>query len=393
MITNRLFLLLAMAICSGCPVYAENTTDTTADEIAKISVTNTLDIDRKNETVSIDLSSLNSLPNDFVVRDSGGNEIPHQTTYDNKLIFQVSLPAGSERTYVIEPGLSSPADTLVYGRLFPERLDDFAWENDKSAYRCYGPAFQANGSIGYGYDVWTKSVPYPILESRYHNDLNHIHSYHQDDGTGMDVYDVGASLGAGATALCDSNKIIFPTCFEKCEILDNGPVRFTVRFSMYPNSYKDKKINETRTISLDKGAFFNKTEVTYDTDMMPESVVAGISVKEAAKDSYIINSGQGFVSYEDPTDNPHSENGVIYLALIAAEPDSAEEKIIPVNEKRGSTTAHLCLDFKFRNNSKYHYYWGGCWNKTGIADLESWNKLVEHQANIIRNPLIIKLSK
>lgn len=383
---NRVILSMAFVVFTA-NVYAWDATNGNV----RISVSNILDIDRTDEIVSIDLSLLDNLPKEFVIRDSCNSEVPHQKTYDNKLIFPVSVPAYSERTYVIEPGFSSPTDTLVYGRLFPERLDDFAWENDISAYRFYGPAFQNCGAIGYGYDIWTKSVPYPVIESRYRNELNKTHSYHVDDGTGMDVYEVGASLGAGATALLESGNIVFPTCFEKYEILDNGPLRFTVRFSLFPNSYKGKVINETRIISLDKGALFNKAEISYDTGLTPELVIAGISVKETAPDSYTINPTQGFVTYEEPTEKPNSDNGVIYLALIA-ESTQQTAKLIPVNEKQSATIAHACLEFKFRNNSKYDYYWGGCWHKRGISDLNTWNKLVERKAKQIRNPLIITIN-
>lgn len=368
-------------------VHAGNPTN----KIIKLRVSNTLDIDRCNEIVSVDLSLLDNLPTNFIVKDSFGKEIPNQRTYDNKLIFPVSLPPCSAKTYLIEPGFSSPTDTLVFGRFFPERLDDFAWENDISAYRFYGPAFQNCGAIGYGYDIWTKNVSYPVVELRYRNELNNIHSYHIDDGTGMDVYEVGASLGAGATALLDSGKIVFPTCFEKYEILDNGPLRFTVRFSMFPNTYRDSQINETRIISLDKGSYFNKTEVIYDTNYTPDCIVAGISVKAAAADSYAINSDLGFVTYEEPTENPNSDNGVIYLALVA-ESNFDEAKVIPIQDKQGSTIAHLCITFKFQHQSKTRYYWGGCWNKRGISDIDSWNQLVEKQKIIMQNPLIVNIN-
>ena len=33
------------------------------------------------------------------------------------------------------PGAAAKADTICYGRIFPERKDDLAWENDRAAYR------------------------------------------------------------------------------------------------------------------------------------------------------------------------------------------------------------------------------------------------------------------
>ena len=49
----------------------------------------------------------------------------------------------------------------------PERKDDFVWENDKVAYRVYGPALQAMGEITSGIDVWSKRVPDLIVNAWY----------------------------------------------------------------------------------------------------------------------------------------------------------------------------------------------------------------------------------
>ena len=49
-------------------------------------------------------------------------------------------------------------DVVACGRQYPERLDDVAWENDRAAYRAYGPALQEKGARAFGYDIWTKSA-------------------------------------------------------------------------------------------------------------------------------------------------------------------------------------------------------------------------------------------
>ena len=38
--------------------------------------------------------------------------------------------------------------------------------------RAYGPALQATGEKAYGYDVFTKRVPEPVVEDRYDGELN-----------------------------------------------------------------------------------------------------------------------------------------------------------------------------------------------------------------------------
>ena len=45
--------------------------------------------------------------------------------------------------------------------------DDFAWENDKIAFRMYGPALEADGEVSSGIDVWSKSTPRLVINDWY----------------------------------------------------------------------------------------------------------------------------------------------------------------------------------------------------------------------------------
>ena len=49
----------------------------------------------------------------FVVRDRKGNEIPHQVTYDGKLIFQVQMKANGVESFRITKGQPSDYENLV----------------------------------------------------------------------------------------------------------------------------------------------------------------------------------------------------------------------------------------------------------------------------------------
>ncbi|HWI56372.1 MAG TPA: glycoside hydrolase family 88 protein, partial [Bacillota bacterium] len=50
----------------------------------------------------------------------------------------------------------SDAPAIAYGTFMPQRKDDFAWENDRVAFRIYGPALEATGEISSGIDIWCK---------------------------------------------------------------------------------------------------------------------------------------------------------------------------------------------------------------------------------------------
>lgn len=137
-----------------------------------VSVSNPLNIDRTEEIVEISTEDiLGKLKLDdkaeFIITDENNTEIPYQLTADGKIIFPATVKGGATVSYKFMKGQPSHVNTLVYGRQYPERLDDIAWENDKAAYRAYGPALQKTGEKAYGYDVFTKSVSELVVEDRY----------------------------------------------------------------------------------------------------------------------------------------------------------------------------------------------------------------------------------
>ncbi|MBQ2182606.1 MAG: DUF4861 family protein, partial [Bacteroidaceae bacterium] len=258
----------------------------------KITVSNSLNTARTSEMVEIPLATLQKnlgKTNQFIVTDADGKEIPSQLTYDQKLIFQPAVGAKGKSVYYVKPGIHSFYEPRVFGRQFPERVDDMAWENDLVAFRCYGPALQKSGERAWGYDIWNKRTSKLVVEERYAQELDkeissvrsklqklgqndladdvyNAVSYHVDHGTGMDCYKVGPTLGAGTTAILANNgaDIVFPKCYTNYEILDKGPLRVTVKL-VYGNETLDgQQYSETRIITLDAGSQLNKAVVTYN---------------------------------------------------------------------------------------------------------------------------------
>ena len=154
-------------------------------------------------------------------------------------------PQGTARFRIVS-GEPPQFATVCHGALHPERKDDFAWENDRGAYRVYGPALGRTGERSFGTDVWTKNTPDLVVDDRYYiedvvmmptvdslrrinrhrgDSLYRINSYHHDHGRGLDPYKVGATLGCGAPALMLGDSIVMPYTFREYEILDSGPLR------------------------------------------------------------------------------------------------------------------------------------------------------------------------
>ena len=70
---------------------------------------------------------------------------------------------------------------------------------------------------------------------------------------------------------------------------------------------------ETRLISLDYGSHLNRTEVSYGGLRQSLPVASGIVIHPQNPDGYVCQPDKGYVAYADSTDNPHGNNGIIYL--------------------------------------------------------------------------------
>lgn len=353
-----------------------------------ITVVNDSPLAADGEIVGVAVADLPGLREGLPMRlMQGDTEVPYQLTYDSLLIFPATVAAGSSAVYTLTEGTPAPVDTLVYGRLFPERKDDMAWENDRAAYRAYGPALQASGERAFGYDIWTKSVAVPVLEKRMHDDIVNKISFHVDHGEGMDVYAVGPTLGGGTAALLDSaGNIVYPYCFTDYDILDAGPLRFTVALQ-----YGDSTA-ESRIISLDRGSWLNRTTVRYDGHLPAGARVApGIVVHRQNPDGYSLDAEHGFMAYADSTDNASAGNGVIFAGIVA--PDATAFEYAPLGEAAGDAIGHILAPAPYTGGTAYTYWWGSAWSKGGMPDMKTWEKTLADFRTRLDNPLRIEISK
>jgi rhamnogalacturonyl hydrolase YesR len=109
------------------------------------TVTNPADYTRTCETVEVDLTTLGRSP---VVMEALTSRILDSQVIGNSLLFQVDLAPGETRGYLVlsanQLAAVPPPDVKTHARFVPERLDDFAWESDRIAHRCYGPAIMTD---------------------------------------------------------------------------------------------------------------------------------------------------------------------------------------------------------------------------------------------------------
>ena len=381
-------------------------------EEVKIRISNK-GTDQRNEVVETDAKEvLGKLGLDggrlFVVKNAIGQEIPSQLTYDGKLLFEVSVRPGSTAEYTISKGTPKQYVNTCYGRMYPERVDDVAWENDRGAYRCYGPALERSGEDAYGNDVWVKNTPDLVVEQRYWMEdvskpiiaklkerdeegakaLEMRTSYHYDQGYGLDCYKVGPSLGCGTPAIIEGDSIIFPYCYREYELLDNGPLRFTVRLVYNPKKIGSGEVTETRILSLDKGSNYNKMVVSYEGIEEPIDVGSGVVIHTEDTESIVV--GDGYIVYADPTDNPKGQNFQIFVGAIF--PDGADEirNIMYKNPTRGNAGHSLGIRKGMKSGDSFTYYFGSAWSKYDCRTLGEWKVRTEGKKYALENPLEIE---
>lgn len=386
-----------------------------------VTVTNPAALERVGEMVEVPMSDISAKLKladtaQIVVLDAEGQQVPYQITYDDKVIFPANVKANGSSVYTVKAGTPEVFNVKACGKYYPERVDDVAWENDLVAFRTYGPALQASGERAFGYDVWTKyNTTEPVVEARYASELNpetlakiaelrktdpkaaselyRSVSYHVDHGNGLDCYKVGPTLGGGTAALMVGDTIVYPYCYATQDILDNGPLRFTVKLVYNPLTVKgDSGVVETRFISLDAGSHLNKTIVSYSNLKETMPVATGIVLHEP-DGKVTADATAGYISYVDPTDNLKNNNGKIFVgAAFPAVVKEAKPVFFSEQEKkelRGGADGHVLAISDYEPGADYTYYWGAAWDKADIKDVTAWNQYMADFAQKVRNPLTV----
>ena len=103
----------------------------------------------------------------YIVKNKRGQQIGSQITHDGKLLIDASIRPHGSATYYISIGKPYPQKVWTTGALYKMRKDDIAWENDRCAYRVYGPALQRTGERSFGTDIWAKNTPDTVVYERY----------------------------------------------------------------------------------------------------------------------------------------------------------------------------------------------------------------------------------
>lgn len=342
----------------------------------------------------------------FLVLDGDNVERPYQLTHDGKVLFQAFVAPMQTATFTLKRGEPRAARLDCNGRIYPDREDDLTWENDKCAWRMYGPKMHNKGVSGF--DTFAKNVTYPVQDALYHNELTSyavnarlkkagrgsewaqlhrdVYTYHRDRGQGMDAYTVGTTLGAGAPALMDGGNLIMPDVYEKAEIIENGPLRFCVRLQMY----EQHGIRETRTFTQDKGTHLARVEVAYSGAAAGTPVASGIVVHKSQPTAYAINKKAGYIAYSDALDTPQGQNGQLFIGCYYPEKMKAL-KYQPLPEEKAGGIGHVLGITTLAADKPFTYYAGSAWSKYDVPTMAVWEQLLQHYADNLKNPLKVEI--
>jgi hypothetical protein len=343
---------------------------------------------QRHEVVELSDSELAKklLSDSMVICDAFGVDQPYQISHDGKVLLYASVRPYGKAVYKVEKGLPvhSKGRTYVSGRFYAERADDISFENDRAGFRIYGPATQKRGERSYGIDLWVKHSSELLVDSLYRLGFSRRLNYHLDYGLGMDPYGVGPTLGCGTPALMVGDSICYPWCYEKYEILDNGPLRFTLRLDFAPVKMGDDMVTEHRLMQLDRGSNFCKTTVWYEGITRPVSLASGLAVRVADTTSVMMD--KNYIHYADPTMEPERYNSQIFTALIF--PDGVDEvRRQMFDEPMGANAGHALGIVRNYTGQPYTYYLGMAWSDLDVRSQEEWQIRIQHFLQCLRQGL------
>lgn len=366
----------------------------------------------RTELISLNMSEVkaklgNATPKKgeaYIVKNKRGQQIGSQITHDGLLLIDANVRPHGSATYYVSIGKPYQQKVYATGALYKIRKDDIAWENDRCAYRVYGPALQRTGERSFGTDIWVKNTPDTVVYERYIKDMNGnikgdkmdakvrdiLTSFHLDHGNGLDPYRVGATLGLGAPSLMVGKNQVLPYCYKDYRILDNGPLRFTVELTYTPSTVGDmKNVVEHRIISLDKGSNFNKMTVWYDGLTTPTDFATGFPIHE--EDTETKTFAKDYVSYADPTDNVEVNNSQVYVGVLF--PEGIDHTYYQLFDKKhdGATGHALGLKRGLKNQEKYSYYFGAAWSKYDVRSYAEWQIRIKDYLDALKTPLQVEV--
>ncbi|WP_405607967.1 DUF4861 family protein [Polaribacter sp. Asnod1-A03] len=377
-----IFLSLTLSFFISC--------DKKTEPFSNIEIKNNLNVDREFETVEVDISTYQlDEKSSFVILDENTNEEIISQVIDNNLdgkndiiIFQPKIKANSSKKYLLTSKETTKDSVPVYcySRFVPERTDDYAWENNRVAFRTYGPVAQKmvedsipGGTLSSGIDAWLKRVDYPIINKWYKKNTLDIGAYHKDSGEGLDNFHVGSSRGVGGIAAKVDTSFYFSKNFTSYKTITTGPVRTSFILTYVNWDANGKEISETKYISLDYGQNLTRYEIELDGT---DTISVGLTLhKQDGKTS----TNNNWISYWEPFDDSELGQGMVTTDAYFID----SEKYVTSKVDQSNYFANLRVI-----DGKVIYYAGFGWKKSNqFTTQKEWENYLKDFSKKINNPL------
>lgn len=374
-----------------------------------VRVTQSLIIARPAEMIAVPWSEVAAAlpgvhPQKLVVKDGAGHILPYQVIkpdWDAKgirpefaeLLFQHDFAPGemaASFTIASTEQVVAPFPAKTYARFVPERLDDFAWENDRIGHRTYGPALAAPDAgrtgkevlVASGIDVWSKRVSYPVIERFYGRG-----DYHRDAGEGLDMYKSGTTRGTGGTGVWDGHALHVSGNFRNWKIVANGPIRTVFELGYDTWDANGSKVSEVKRFTVDAGHYLDMVDSTF-TFASPKDITIGIGIaRKGAESAEYLHPAQpsrlpqlhALAQWEE-----HKTLGAMGNAIILPRGAAMEFGEDPLNE--------LILA-KASSGHALRYYAGAAWTQGGdIRNREDWLAYIANEAARLASPVQVRTS-
>lgn len=362
-----------------------------------ITVKNGLDLKRSHETVELtkDFLSVEDLAT-VGIKNTETQKLQVTQTIDQDgdgsldlIIFQPEIESKSEVSFEIitlTEADQPEAPELCYSRFVPERTDDYTWENDKVAFRVYGPVAQKmvedsipGGTLSSGVDGWLKRVSYPIINKWYKKATDGTGTYHEDTGEGLDNFHVGASRGIGGIAVKVDSAYYISKNYTAWRSITSGPLR-TSFYLEYANWDADgKTIKESTTISLDLGQNLSKF-VTHIEGT--NHISAGLTLHDK-KGKVSGNKSKGWLSHWEPIADTEIGTGIVASSKYFEDYETYDTEVTDLS----NAYAHLKVI-----DHEVIYYSGFTWKKAKHYETpEAWQKYLDEFSAKINSPLEVSI--
>jgi len=288
---------------------------------------------------------------------------PAQAANDVAATEQAAPPTAEPETETV---------IMAYGRFVPEREDDFTWENDKVAFRVYGPSSGGKGQVS-GVDAWFKKVPYSIIDKWYEGFLAGK-SYHEDHGEGYDPYHVGASRGAGGTAIWIDGVAWPAAMYKQYEVVQSGGdvVEFRLQYEW---DTPLGRVAESKTISLVLGDQLYRVNSVFTLDGEPAKLPVAIGLTTHDEKAQVFSNEElGRISTWEVIDG----KGIATGALMA--PERTIEILHTASEEKDAS--HIWLVTSTDENGELGFSAGFAWQDAGeITTVDAWNEYIDSRAS------------